>query len=274
MNEENVQLEDVETVNFEDEKKKRKEEFDSILEKIRKLSEAIELHTNVKNAVSKEEVDNSYLCYIENSIEDKLFNDVKFDKINPRVLLEVICPELKDIENFDVEKLEINDLGSHFEENKNFIDKICTYSGRFICLFGVDETNPESVIKYKPRKFSRTDMIDAICQKLEEGKTVQMEQYDEYYVVTDGDSLKVFSERKMVSLVKLEETIFDKVKNKLSLLFHNGLFSKKRYLPNVELIYDNNQNRFKNIKPASKVDAKKRMKALLLKEREVTRTTN
>ena len=38
-------------------KKTRKEEFDAILEKIKKMSEAIELHTNVKDAVSKEEVD-------------------------------------------------------------------------------------------------------------------------------------------------------------------------------------------------------------------------
>ena len=34
-------------------KKTRKEEFDAILEKIKKMSEAIELHTNVKDAVFK-----------------------------------------------------------------------------------------------------------------------------------------------------------------------------------------------------------------------------
>ena len=51
-------------------KKARKEEFDAILEKIKKMSEAIELHTNVKDAVSKEEVDNNYLRYIENRIRD------------------------------------------------------------------------------------------------------------------------------------------------------------------------------------------------------------
>ena len=264
----------LEITNYEEEKKKRKEEFDSILEKIKKMSEAIELHTNVKNAVSKEEVDNNYLSYVENSLEDKLFNNTKFDKINPKVLLEVVCPNLANIENFEVEKLEIEDIGSHFEEQENYIDKICTYGGKFICLFGVCEKNQEKVIKYEPRKFSRIDMIQAICEKLEEGKTVQMDQYDEYYVVTDGDSLKVFSERKIVSLVKVEETIFDKMKNKLVSLFHNNPFSKKKYLPNIELIYDNNPNRFKDFKSTSKVEAKNRMKALLTKERRITRSAN
>ena len=117
-------------------------------------------------------------------------------------------------------------------------------------------------------------MIDAICQKLEEGKTVKMEQYDEYYVVTEGDSLKVFSERKNVSLVKLEETIFDKMKNKLSTIFKINFFSKKKGLPNIDIVYDNNANRLKNFKHTSKIDAKNRMKTLLTKEREITRVGN
>lgn len=41
-----------------------------------------------------------------------------------------------------------------------------------------------------------------------------MEQYDEYYVVTDEIiGLKVFSQKeKIVALVKVEETMFDKIK--------------------------------------------------------------
>lgn len=264
----------VEDVKLNKVEKAREEEFDSILEKIRKMSDAIELHTNVKEAVLKEEVDNNYLKYIENSLEDKLFNDAKFDKMKSKVLLEVVCPDLVNIENFAIEKLEIVDIGSHFEEQENYIDKICTYDGKFISLFGINETNPEKVLKYEPRKFSRTDMIEAICEKLEEGKTVQMEQYDEYFVVTDEDSLKVFSERKITALLKVEETIFDKMKNKLISLFHMNLFTKKKYLPNIELIYDSNPNRFKDFKHTSKIEAKNRMKVLLTKEREVTRNTN
>ena len=49
--EEKVIVEDVELNKIEEEKKARREEFDSILEKIKKMSEAIELHTNVKEAV-------------------------------------------------------------------------------------------------------------------------------------------------------------------------------------------------------------------------------
>lgn len=275
MNEENIkETKDVKLNNQEEEKKARKEEFDSILEKIKKMSEAIQLHTNVKDAVSKEEVDNNYLKYIENSLEDKLFNDAKFDKIKSKVLLEVVCPDLVNIENFEIEKLEIEDIGSHFEELENYIDKICTYDNKFVCLFGVNENNPEKVIKYEPRKFSRLDMIEAICAMLEEGKTAQMEQYDEYYVVTNETGLKVFSERKIVSLVKVEETVFDKIKSKLSSLFTINMFNKKKCLPNIKLVYDTNQNRFENFEHTSKIDAKSRMKALLRKEREVTRNTS
>ena len=289
--EENVNKEDVETVEkveekeeveekieetaeYKEENKKRKDEFDSILEKIKKMSEAIELHTNVKSAVSKDEVDNSYLSYIENSLEDKLFDDAKFDKINSKVLLEVVCPLLADIENFDAGKLEIESIGSHFEDEENYIDKICTYQGKFVCMFGISEKNQEKVIKYEPRKFSRIDMIQAVCEKLEESKSVQMKQYDEYYVVEDGNSLKVFTERKVTALVKFEETIFDKIKNKLTSLFHNNIFTKKKYLPNMELIYDNNQNRYKDFKSTSKIDAKKRMSLLLTRERKITRNIN
>ena len=272
--EEKVIVEDVELNKIEEEKKTRKEEFDSILEKIKKMSEAIEFHTNVKEAVSKEEVDNSYLKYIENSLEDKFFCDAKFDKIRSKVLIEVVCPELENVENFEIGKLEIEDIGSHFEEQVNYIDKICNYDGKFICLFGVNETNPENVLKYEARKFTRTDIIEAICEKLEEGKTAQMEQYDEYYVVIDESGLKVFSERKITSLLKVEETIFDKMKNKLAELFNKKLFAKKKYLPNIELVYDSNPNRFKDFKHTSKIDAKSRMKVLLNKEREITRSAN
>lgn len=252
----------------------RKEEFEAILAKIKKMSEALELHTNVKDAVSKKEIDNNYLKYIENSLEDKLFCDAKFDTIRSKVLLEVICPNLTEIENFDIEKLEISDIGSHKEENENYIDKICTYNNKFICLFGVNEDNLEKVIKYEARKFSRLDMIEAICEKIEEGKSVEMQQYDEYYVVSTEDGIKVFSERKVTALINIEETVFDKMKNKLISIFNKNKFVKRKYLPNVELIYDSNPNRFKDFKLSSKLEAKSRMKALLIKEREVTRNTN
>ena len=68
--------------------------------------------------------------------------------------------------------------------------------------------------------------------------------------------------------------MFDKMKNKLTELFNKKLFSKKKYLPNIELVYESNPNRFKNFEHKSKVDAKNRMKVLLNKEREVTRNTN
>lgn len=252
----------------ENEKKAKKEEFDAILEKIKKMSEAIELHANVKDAVLKEEVDNNYLKYIENSLEDKLFNDTRFDNIKSKILLEVICPDLVNIENFEIDKLEINDIGSHFEGLENYIDKICIYDNKFICLFGINENNLDDVIKYEPRKFSRIDIIEAICLQLEKGKVAQMNQYDEYYVVIDENGLKVFSERKIVSLMKLEETIFDKIKNKLI-----NLFNKRKSIPNIKLVYETNVNRFDKFETTSKVDVKNRMKNLLKKEREITRNT-
>ena len=51
------------------------------------------------------------------------------------------------------------------------------------------------------------------------------------------------------------------------------MFNKKKIMPNIKLVYDTNENRFDNFEYESKVSAKKRMKALLQKEREVTRNT-
>lgn len=66
------------------EKKNTKEQFDKILEKIKKMSEAIELHDDVKRAVEKEEVDYNYLRYIENSLEEKIFRKYKYKRNNAK----------------------------------------------------------------------------------------------------------------------------------------------------------------------------------------------
>lgn len=265
MNEEKEIIEDV------DLEKQKKEEFDAILETVKNISEALELHQKVKNAVLKEEIEINYLKYVENTLEDKLFNDAKFDKILPKVLLEVVCPDLIKIENFKVSKLEIENIGSHFEEQENYIDKICVYDGKLISVFGICESNPEKIIKFESRKFSRVDMIEAVKAKYDEDKTVQLYQYDEYYIGAEVDRIKVFSERKICALVKVEETVFDKIKSKFASIFTNNLFAKKKYYPSIELVYDSNPNRLTDLKVKSKFDAKSRMKALLNKEREVTR---
>lgn len=265
MNEENTnEVEDIE-LNTEKEISK-KDEFELILEKIKKMSEAIELHENVKKAVSQNDVDNSYLKYVENSLEDRIFCDARFDKIKPKVLLELVCKDLANIENFDVSKLEIQDIGSHFEEKENYIDKICVYDGKLISVFGINELNSEKWIKYESRKFSRVDMIEAVKAQYEEGKTVQLYQYDEYYIGIEANRIKVFSERKITALAKIEESVFDKIKVKFA-----NIFAKKKIYPNIELVYDSNPNRLKDIETKSKFNAKIRMKALLNKEREMTR---
>ena len=243
-----------------------KEQFEEILEKIKKMSEAIQLHDNVKRAVENEEVDYNYLRYIENSLEDKLFNNVSAEGIMPKVLLEVVCPDLVNIENFEETKLQIQDIGSHFEEQENYIDKICVYDNKLISVFGISQVHPNKVIKYESRKFSRVDMIEAIQAQYKEGQTVSLYQYDEYYIGIEQERIKVFTERKITALVKVEETIFDKIKSKLS-----NMFAKKKCYPNLELVYDSNPNRLKDFEHKSKIDAKNRMRVLLNKEREITR---
>ena len=271
---ENIEIKEENTVEAQKEEVNKKDEFDKILEKIKKMSDAVELHNNVKKAVSDKEVDGNYLKYIENSLEDKLFSDAKFDKLKSKVLIEVICPKLTGIENFEIDKLDIIDISSHFEEIENYIDKICLYDNKFICMFGVNERNSENILEYEARKFIRTDMIEAIMKKIDSNKVSKLEQYDEYYVVTTQDGIKIFSERKSTALLKVEETIFDKLKSKLSSLFTITVFSKKKYLPKIDIVYDTNQNRFKDFKTTSKFDAKNRMKVLLKNEREITRSTN
>lgn len=184
----------------------------------------------------------------------------------PKILLEVICEDLKNIENFEPQKLQIENIGSHFENGENYIDKICTYDNNLVSVFGINELHPNKVIKYDARKFSRVDMIEAISAKYEEGQKIKLYQFDEYYVVVEEEKIKVYSERKITALVKLEETIFDKIKSKLS-----NIFTKKRSYPNLELVYDSNPDRLTNFENKSKFAAKNRMKALLNCEREITR---
>lgn len=271
---ENVENDNLENGNIQKEMLK-KDEFASILEKIQRMDEAIELHNNVKQALSNEEVDRSYLKYIENSIEDKIFCDAKFDKISPKVLIEIVCPELKIFENFgkfDIAKLEIEDIGNHFEENENYIDKVCVYDGNLVCIFGIQASNIEKVIKYESRKFVRDDILESVKTKVEPGKKVQLAQYDEYYVIQDEDSVKVYTEKKITSLAEIKENAFDKIKSRLTTLFSKINNKKKEVYPIIELVYDSNPNRFKDIESHSKIDAKNRMKILLNKERAVTRT--
>lgn len=184
----------------------------------------------------------------------------------PKILIEVICEDLKNIEKFEPQKLQIETIGSHFESQENYKDKICIYDNNLISVFGINELHPNKVIKYEARKFSRVDMIEAISAKYEEGKKIKLYQFDEYYIVIEEGSIKVYSERKITALVKVEETIFDKIKLKLS-----NMFIKKKAYPNLELVYESNPNRLSNFEHKSKFAAKKRMKALLNCEREITR---
>ena len=274
MNEENItSVEDVkEEINVE-EKKDVKEQFDAILDKIKMMSEALELHTDVKKAVENNEVEDTYLKYIENALEDRLFCDVKFDKLKSKVLIEFVLPGLVGIEDFDVKKLVIDDIGSHFEEGENYIDKICVYENKFICLFGINENNPEKQVKYEARKFTRVDMIEAIKLQCKDQDGYNIYQYDEYYIVDNNNGIKVYSERKVTSLVAVQETIFDKIKSKFASLFTKK-FGKKKFLPTLNLIYESNPNRFDTMEHnKSKVDAKNRMKILLNSERNIVRST-
>ena len=246
--------------------KTKKDEFDEILEKIRKMSEAIELHDNVKDAVSKKEVDYNYLRYIENSLEDRLFNNIKIEGIMPKVLLEVVCSDLVNVENFDENKLQIEDIGRHFEEQESYIDKICIYDNKLISVFGISEMHPNKVLKYEPRKFSRVDMINAIRSFYKEGQKITLYQYDEYYICIEEERIRVYSERKITALVKVEETIFDRIKEKLS-----NLFSKKKSYPDLSLVFDSNPDRLTGFERKSKNMAKNRMKVLLRRDRELVK---
>lgn len=247
--------------------KNKKEQFEEKLAKMQDMSEAIELHQNVKEAVQKEEIDYNYLRYIENSLEDKLFDGINTQGIMPKVLLEVICPDLAKIDKFNINNLQIENIGSHFEEQENYIDKICVYDNKLISVFGINEMHPNRYIKYEPRKFSRVDMINAIRAKYKEGQTITLYQYDEYYICIEKEKIKAFSERKITALVKVQETIFDRIKEKISSMFTN----KKKMYPDLELVYDSNPDRITEFKHKSKLYAKNRMRLLLNRERELTR---
>ena len=130
----------------------KKELLEEKLEKVKTIADATASYTEMKEALENKEIEGEYARYFINTLEDKIFYDAKFDKINPKVLLEVICPRLIDIEDFQLEKLAIEEIGSHLEEQENYLDKICTYEHKLICLFGVNEKKPEEVQVYEERK--------------------------------------------------------------------------------------------------------------------------
>lgn len=249
----------------------KKDELEAILFDVKNISEAINLHNLAKKEFSNGQIDVNYLKYIENSLEDKIFNDSKFDNIVSKILLELVCPDLEKIKDFNIKNLEILTIGNHIEEDKSYIDKICIYNNKIINLFKINEINPQKASKIENRKFTREDMINAVRGQYEEGKKIQMYQYDEYYIGIEENRIKVFKEKKITALIKMEETAFDKIKSKLSLLLNQNIFNKKRFLPTLELVYDTNPNRFNNIETHSKLSAMKRMKSLLSKERSITR---
>ena len=47
-------------------------------------------------------------------------------------------------------------------------------------------------------------MIEAVKAQYSEGEKVELYQYDEYYIAVQEDKLKVFSERKVTSLVAVQ----------------------------------------------------------------------
>ena len=248
-------------------KKSKKERLDEQLNKVNNLKKAIDVHSKVKKAADKEEVDYNYLRYVEGYLEEKFLGDIDIKDIMPKVLLEIVYPELVDVESFDPNKLQIENIGSHFEEQENYIDKICVYDNKLVSVFGISEMHPSKFIKHEPRKFSRVDMIQAIEAKYKEGQTISLFQFDEYYVCIESERIKVFSKRKVTALAKIQETIFDKIKEKIA-----SLFTRKNLYPKLELVFDSNPNRLKEFKhKKSKIEAKSRMKTLLSKERELTR---
>ena len=249
----------------------KKEQLDQSLENIVQISEAMKLYEEAKEALKENKIDKNYFKYLENSLEDKIFCNAKFDSIRANVLLGVVCPALEKIEGFSLDKLAIETIGSHFEEQENYIDKICTYEHQLICLFGINEGHPDRVLQYEERKFTRQDMIEAVRAQYEEGKKIDLHQYDEYYIGMEEDRLKVFTERKITSLMKVEETPFDKIKSKIANFLNRNPFYKKKYLPAITLVYDTNPNRLKEFEHQSKFEARSRMKVLLNREREVTR---
>ncbi len=257
-----------------------KDNFEERLAKLKNVKEALTLEEEVNKAIQAKQIDENYIQYIRNSIENQFFCDVKFDKISTKFFIEQICPMIMNLlkdneENIDIQHLTIDDVGEHFEGQVHYLDKICIYQNHLVCLFGVKDTNRDEAVIYERRKFSREDRIEAVKAKYEEGKEVELEQYDEYYLGIEPDRIKVFSERKMMALAPIQETPFDKIKNKLTKIFSNNLFNhKKRVLPHLELVYDTNPNRWKNFENHSKTDAKLRMKFLLAREREQTRNVN
>ena len=247
-----------------------KDRLDNMLQSAQKLSDYSTVYNYALKTFSENIIDLNFMKYVENTIEDKLYTESEFDRINTLMLLEIACNEIKDVEDFSSRKMRIENVKKYGSTR----DVIVLYDDKVVGMYSLEGGRNGDYEKINPMKFVKKEYIDGIKQKYTKDKDAKVNQYSDYFVITEEKHIKVFVPKQdETSLAKVEETVIDKIRNRIAKFIDNNVLTKRKYLPELVLAYDSNPNRIKTIKTAkSKSAAKDRMKVLLDSERELTRT--
>ena len=254
-----------------------KDKIDNKLNHIRNMNDDANIYIQAKSLYKENVIDASFFKYVINTLEDKVFDDVSYDKMNAQMLLENVCIPLKNVSNFKIEYLKIDTIGKHLnDENVLYEDKIITYNNVFVNIVSIEERNKFSFVRMRPMKFVRKEIVEALKEKYENGEEVQVSQYNTYLVVQARKHLKIYVKKQTKALATIHESIFDKIKAKIAMFLEKNPITKKKYLPELQLIYDSNPSRIHEIKTKNKSKnyAKNRMKVLLESERKITRSVS
>lgn len=253
-----------------------KDKIDNKLNRIKNMNDVANIYIQAKSLYKENVIDESFFKYVINTLEDKVFDDVSYDKMNAQMLLENVCIPLKNVSNFRIENLKIDTIGRHLNDNILYEDKIITYNNVFVNIVNIDERNKLSFVRMRPMKFVRKEIAEALKERYENGEEVQVSQYNTYLVVQASRHLKIYVKKQTKALATIHESFFDKIKAKIAMFLEKNPITKKKYLPELQLIYDSNPSRIHELraKNKSKNYAKNRMKVLLESERKITRSVS
>lgn len=260
------------------EEKNISEEFDIKIDNLKNdssIDKIKDLYYELENSYKLKEIDNQYFKYATQYITDTYFSRMKGCQLTLRVIVEKIFNDIqKSGENeINIEDVNVLGIGVHIKNNRMVQDTLCMYGGNVVSIFGIYEDDETQYESYEKQTYIQPNIMEAIRKYIDSSEKANIEKYEGYYFVKNQENYRVqiYKEKEETSLTKTGENGIDKIKSKLCKLFGISMFSKKKFLANMEKLYDTDADLYEDIlqNKKTKVNAKNRMKILLQAERKL-----
>lgn len=264
------------------ENKTFEEKFDEKIDSLKRDSniDRIEyLYYALESACKNDEISKQYFKYATQYITDNYCDKMQGMQLTLKVILEKVVKDVKNsgVENIDLSKINVLNIGSHIKSDKIIQDVICIYDGKFISIFGIYVDDESQVEEFEKQTYILPNMMNSIKRYIEDGVKADIEKYEDYYIVKNdeenGYRIQIYKEKNETALMTIEENKFEKIKAKLFNFFGIG---KKKFLTNMEKLYDTDASILEDILQTRKTkeNAKNRMKVLLEAERKIRKSAN